>query len=288
VFKNLKFKIKNLGCQSSGQVALVVLVLVAVSLALGLSVSSEVVTETKIDKDEELLKQAFNAAESGIEFYLGTGETNYEAPDGQSKADVSIDDIGGGGETVLDFDEYTVVNDMANFWLVSHESDGSLDYDNSMGENFTGNGLTVCLNDSFNSTIEVSYFYRDGIDYGVERWIYEFGTNGGMVNGALSSIDSGVCGSGWVGADLDLSSLGDTPLLLSVRPLFNSVRISLNGGAFSFPGQGIVISSVGRAGKVEAMGEAVDRRVSVSRIWGGSILDFMVDGLVVERDLSSE
>ncbi|MBU1130470.1 hypothetical protein KKE45_04090 [Patescibacteria group bacterium] len=279
--------------RQKGQVALVVLVLMAVSLSLGLSISSEVVTETKIDKDEELLKQAFNAAESGIEFYLGTGKTDYVAIDGQSVADISIDDIGGSGETVLDFDEYTISGDMVNYWLTGHEEDGSLDYDNGLGGNFVGNSLSICLNDNFISTLKVDYFYctySSGIvsDYGVERWIYQLGSDGGVVNGATIVGDNGNCGTDRTGLTIDFSGLGNTPLLLSVTPLFNSARISLNGGGFSFPSQGIMISSVGKAGSVEAVAEAVNRRVSVSRRWGAGIADFMIDGLVAEDNISSE
>jgi len=277
------FKIKKI----SGQVALVVLVLVAVSLSLGMSVSNKVVSETKIDKDEELLKEAFNAAESGIEYYLGTGLTNYQAPNNMSSASVSVSDVGGGGSSVLDFDEYTMVNDNLSFWLVEHRSNGSLDLNNSLGNNFSGNSLTVCVNDDFNSSIAVSYFYSSGLSYAVERWVYQFGNEGGVVEDALNGVgaDGGNCGPDQNGVELDLAVLGGNPLLLSVKPLFNPARISLVGSA-SFPSQGVSISSLGEAGQVGST-TLVDRRISVMRRWETDILSLMIDGLVAEGMVSS-
>lgn len=71
-----------------GQIALIVLLVSAITMTIGLSLSRKTVTETKIQTDQELLKQAFNTAESGVDYYLGTGKTEYTAPDEKSKADV--------------------------------------------------------------------------------------------------------------------------------------------------------------------------------------------------------
>ena len=66
---------------SKGQIALVILVISAIVMTIGLSVSKKTVVETKITTDEEQLKQAFNAAESGIDNYLGTGRKTFTASD---------------------------------------------------------------------------------------------------------------------------------------------------------------------------------------------------------------
>ena len=108
----------------NGQVAIIVLLVSAVLMTLGLSLSKKSTVETKIDTNEELLKEAFNAAESGIDYYLGTGNNNYNAPGGQSSALVTTENIGGG--STLNFGEYIPVNGTEFYWLVNHNSDGSL------------------------------------------------------------------------------------------------------------------------------------------------------------------
>ncbi|MDD2482862.1 MAG: hypothetical protein PHE71_01085 [Candidatus Shapirobacteria bacterium] len=62
-------KIKN-NQSNQGQIAIIVLLASAILLTLGMSASRKTVTDTKVDTDEELLKEAFNTAESGINNYL--------------------------------------------------------------------------------------------------------------------------------------------------------------------------------------------------------------------------
>jgi Tfp pilus assembly protein PilX len=73
----MRRNIKLIDKRESGQVALIVLIVSAVVLTLGLSTSKRTVTENKITTEEGLLKEAFNVAESGIEYYLSTGSTAY-------------------------------------------------------------------------------------------------------------------------------------------------------------------------------------------------------------------
>ena len=52
-----------------GQVVLMVLLASALVLVLGLSAAKQATIETNFDTAQEFLKKAFNAAESGIEYY---------------------------------------------------------------------------------------------------------------------------------------------------------------------------------------------------------------------------
>ena len=152
---------------SKGQVALVVLLVSALMLTLGLSVSKQTTTEIKIDTDEELLKQAFNAAESGVDYNLSTGENVFYSPDLKSKAEITVANI---GETsVLNSDGMVNSNDSFSFWLVNHDSS-----ENIGTVYYSGVGVTICVDSTFNKAIKVDYFYLKSGQYIVSHSGYNF------------------------------------------------------------------------------------------------------------------
>lgn len=67
--KNYKLKIKN---YHNGQVALIVLLASSLVMVVGLTISRRTVSQVKIDTNLEQYKQAFNAAESGMDLALQT------------------------------------------------------------------------------------------------------------------------------------------------------------------------------------------------------------------------
>jgi len=237
----------------SGQVALIVMIVSAVMMTLGLSISRRATVEIRVDSDEESLKQAFNAAESGIENYLKKGETAFQSGDGKSTAEVQTNNIGGG--STLNYSEFTTVNSPVYYWLRSHNPDGSIDF----GTGFNGSDLRVCVEDGYTGTLKVDYFYRTaGGMYEVWRNGYNFRTlntipgytdSSGAANGSCVGR-SGAKEVQLVGAPLT----GYVPILLTVRPIFTGTRVSVRTANVGevFPYQGETISSVGKVENVGA------------------------------------
>ncbi len=209
-------KIRNTKKQS-GQVVLMVLLASALVLTLGLSSSRQATVETKIDTDQELLKQAFDAAESGIEYYLGTGSTNYDGGQDQGSANLAVKTVG--DSESLSFNNVVLDGEIDYFWLVGHNSDGSLS-DNYYS--LRTDGLNICTVNGENATFKINYFYKNGANYGVKSSKLTTST-GCISNFGLTDGNS---------------------LLLSVMPIGSSHKIKLTGSQ-QFPVQGEEISSTG-------------------------------------------
>jgi len=200
--------------KKNGQVAIIVLLVSAIMLTMGLTMSKKEVTEIKINSNDELLKKAFDTAESGIDYYLGTGGVNYVSPDNNSVASINATTIGVG--QTINFGEYTTAGGSENYWLVDHLTDGS------MGINyFTGSSVDVC-GTSFTGKVEVSVFSRTAL----KRNLIDVANNCVTVDTVVAS-----------------------PVLLTVTPLSGGGKfyIQAPGGA-SFVSQGIDIVSQGSAG----------------------------------------
>lgn len=250
-----------------GQVALIVLLVSTVVLTLGMSISRQAVVDTKIEIDEELVKRAFNAAESGIERYLATGLTNYDLPD-DSRAEISVDNIG--GTTTIGGEELTLANDQAYFWLVDHNADGSL------GTNYySPTSLTITTASGFNGLLRVDYFYRTGAGlFRVRRGYYDFGSSSGVARAGFTSV----------AGDSVTWNTEEDPLLLVVSPIEESTRISISGTS-SFPVQGEQITSVGRAGNTEANTGAATSQVSIVNTY--QVPSFLLDAVSSNNSILS-
>jgi len=254
-----------------GQVAIVVLLISAAVMTLGLSISKKTVIDTKIDTSEEQLKQAFNTAESGIDFYLGTGSTKFVAPDNQSVADVFVKNIGLGA--TVNFNQYTLVNKSHEFWLMGHLADGSMD----PATYYSGTSISLCIDSTFNGALKVDYFYQDA---GPKYLVYHTGYNytSGYVNGFsdLSPLPGqGNCTSGY--RELVLSAPlggGIKPVLLSLKPMRSGTKFYLLGSGADFPVQGIELSSVGKVGDATT---GVNRKINVTRLY--QIPGFALDAI---------
>jgi hypothetical protein len=263
IILNLKFIIKG----KSGQVALIVLIVSAVVLTFGLSISKKTTVETRIDTDEELLKKAFSAAESGIDYYLGSEgtKTSYSNPGNQERADVTVRQLGGVGVHELNFENYTLKNQKALFWLVEHNTDGSIS-----SNHFIGTDVDICVDSAFVGALKVDYFYKDGAtdEYKVGRYGFNIGGGSDSVSGFVDQALTLGCFNFPLG-------MGNKTLLVSVTPLFNNTRVSMSNAAYDFPSQGEEITSVGRAGDLSNVG--VNKKVTVVR--GYKVPFFMMDAI---------
>lgn len=258
---------------NNGQIALIVLLISAVILTLGLSISRKTVVETRIDTDEELLKQAFNAAESGVEYYLSTGNTTYTMEDG-SVATVQSDSIAE-GETVVDFDEVTLQNQNTVFWLAPHNTDGTVITGGA--DAYMGSSVNLCVYESFNGALKVDYFYHDGT-YKVKRWGYNIGSDF-QVNG-FSNVTTGSCTGkpGMKQITITELEVGDG-LMLAVTPLGANTKFVLQSpDANDFPSQGEEITGLGSvADETQSSAGTVTSRVKVFNVY--KIPSFMLDAV---------
>ncbi|HPT65743.1 MAG TPA: hypothetical protein PK257_00335 [Candidatus Woesebacteria bacterium] len=210
---------------NKGQIAIIVLLASAVLLTLGLSSSRKAVTDIKVDTDEELLKEAFTAAESGINNYLNAGGGTYSDSSG-NKATVSSVDIGSANS--LSSEGKVLVNTPQLFWLVNHNDDGTI------GTSYYDNDFKIEAGESLNNVaLKVDYYYINSSNaYSVSHFGCYTGTNPDLIGFAGScSITKGA----------------NRPLLVVVTPLGSSTTLTISGTA-TFPIQGQELTAVGTAG----------------------------------------
>jgi len=242
----MKQKMEN----KKGQVVLMVLLASALVLTLGLSASRITTTETKIDTDQELLKKAFNAAESGIDYYLATGDKTYGDDSSDGSADLSVTNLG--DVKSLSFNSVTLVGGYEYFWLVNHNSDGSL---GSTYYSASANTVDICSSKKEAGSFKVDYFYLNGTTYGVSRQILESDGNGCISNFSLSAGSS---------------------LLLTISPIDSAGKIEIKGNV-NFPVQGEQISATGKV-------EGVNNTVTILNRYDV----FLTEGIVSGGDVTSK
>lgn len=214
-------KIKNK--QNKGQVAIIVLLASAILLTLGISASKQTVTDTKIETDEEALKEAFNTAESGINNYLNIGSTTYTA-EGSGATVVST--IIGGADSIAS-EGKVVYNSNQLFWLVNHDN-------GEIGKTYySDKTVNLSFDTNYTGALKIDYFYIDGSNYKVKRWGYNC-NNDTVVSGFERKNGDSI--------QLDLP-LGES-LLISVTPIGQSTTLTLSGNS-NFPQQGEELTSTG-------------------------------------------
>lgn len=212
--------------QNHGQVAIIVLLISAVLLTMGLSAAKTTVTDVKTDADEELLKSAFNTAESGINNYLKSDGSSTSYSDGAGgNANVSTTDIGGG--STLSSDGVIESNNNQLFWLVNHDTTGNI------GNAYATGTVNISVESAFAGALKIDYFYLESGVYKIKRFGCNYSSSNPIVDGFSSTTTS--CQS---------ITLTPNALLLSITPIGGNTKISISG-ASNFPVQGQIITSVG-------------------------------------------
>lgn len=266
----LKGDVQRTGGFRKGQVAIIVMLVSALMITVGLSLSKKTTVETKIDFNEEALKKAFNAAESGIDYYLATGLTAYRSSDNLSEANVVSENIGGANQ--LDFNEFTPQNGVQYFWLTDHESDGSL------GLGYYSNTFQICTKNNFSGSLEISRYYLNGGVYGVKRYGYDF-DNANQVNQFEDNFADD--------CTPNIDSEGNT-ILVAVTPIFSGGEIYMSGPV-NFPIQGEKINSTGSAGVIFGEAEVdskINKRLIVERRYRFPY--FLLSAVVSETSVLSQ
>lgn len=239
--------------KNKGQVAIIVLLVSAVMLSMGLTMSKRETTQIKINTNDELLKKAFDTAESGINYYLGTGGTNYSSPNGDSYAVITANTVGAG--QTINFGEYTTLGGSENYWLVNHLANGDI------GTSYYGGAnVNVCSN-NYVGQVEVILFYGSN----VSRSVLNINNNCVVVG------------------------MKTNPILLSIVPLTSGGKFYLdsNGGG-NFSSQGTEINSQGNAGVASIGVNATTASKQINIISRYKIPGFMVVGLMAEGSILSD
>lgn len=220
-------KIKN-NQSNQGQIAIIVLLASAILLTLGMSASRKTITDTKVNIDEELLKEAFNTAESGINNYLlDNTKTTYDSGDGNSAV---VSSLPIGNANSLTSEGKAPTNTPQLFWLVNHNIDGTI------GNTYYGSATaTLAVDTGYNGALKIDYYYLEGGIYKVRRLGCNYGGST-VVNGFSS--DTSTCSN---------LTLPPNALLLIVTPLGSETNLTLSGSSV-FPLQGEELTAVGTAG----------------------------------------
>jgi len=234
-----------------GQIVLVVLLVTSAVMVMGLSLSRGSVKELKIDTNEETLKQTFNVAESGIDYFLTreneVEKVTYESPVDDFEAEVSKEKL--------------EVKDMANRKVVFYEPQ-FLQLNGYDGE------LTIKLDNNFGGAVKVDVFYGNG---GIERYGYNFNECTSVDDACIEGFENDKKG------EIKISIGGDSDFLV-VSPLFEPTVVKFSGGNFAHQGERIV--STGKSN------DGIESKVSVDEVW--ELPYFMLEGLVVEGEIGRE
>lgn len=248
------------------QVAIIALLISAVVMVVGLTFSKMTTVETRIDTNEEALRDAFNAAESGIDYYLKTGNKTYTVPTSTVKADVSVRNLG--NETVLDFGEYTPEGESEFYWLVNHTATG-------LGTSYFGGNQITVRHKGMDGSLAINIFYRSGTGFGVKRYGYNFSNNTDKrVNDFTDSIGN---------PEVSIIPIPTNSVLMTVTPIFSGANLSIVGTGGTFPVQGEEISSVGKVGEINA--GQVSKKVVIQQRY--KLPGFLLDALSSEASVLS-
>lgn len=221
---------RKLRIQAGGQVVLMVLLASALILTLGLSAARQATVETSIDTDQELLKRAFNAAESGIDYYLKTGNTQFGSTDSfEGSSSLTTESLG--NQRTLSFDRKVGPENGEFFWLVNHTESGDIGSDFYSSDD---NTIDICVDDTSPVSLKIDYFYKELTNYKVVRG-----------NGTVPVLTT----SGGASNCINNYTLQGQSVLVVVTPIGVDRKISIKGG-YNFPAQGIKIKSTGIVGKV--------------------------------------
>jgi hypothetical protein len=248
-------KIKNTK-PNKGQISILVLLASAILLTLGLSASRKTIIDTKVDTDEEFLKEAFNTAESGLNNYLNIGSTVYSDGSG-GNATVSKADIGGANSLVSEGKVPVGSNQL--FWLVNHNVDGTV------GSSYYGQAsANLDVDSGYNGALKIDYYYIDNAGvYKVSR----LGCNYGGSTTVTGYLTPDNCSA---------LNLPGRALLLIVTPIGVPTSLTLSGLS-TFPFQGEELTSVG------TINNGVKTQIKTRNIY--QIPSFFIESITAQNNI---
>ena len=252
----------------SGQILLIVVLTMIVALTVGLSISSRIVTELKLSKQNEESQRAFQAAESGIQQTL-----ERQSAVGTLNSPISFDNNASFSTTyVTDSGTAIVMNNGlevdqssgGDVWLSDYSADSAQIYKNPMGG---GNPVAITIywgkttqtlcsastSDTVAPAIEVIVIKGPIAAPTVLRNVFEASGCSRISNAAAGTTTGGPFTlKGTVfrnSANLTFNGSSiSNPLIMKVIPIYNSSIVGFQTSGVNFPAQGSVVTSTGTSG----------------------------------------
>jgi Tfp pilus assembly protein PilX len=234
---------------SSGQVLLITLLVLSVAVTIALSLIGRGTMDANMSANLEESARAFNAAEAGIEDALksGLGTTTAQALSPGLSYTVKLSQVAGTAN-VYQLPKKTIRGTTETVWLVSHNSDGSLNESSA----YTGTTIKVCWSSEATvPAVETTLLYKRGSSYQVAKSPLESdATRAGTNKFTNSGISTPGCGlSNYYSATIDFTTLGivigDTLLALRLTPRYSDTRLAIDPGVNPLPQQGNQVESTG-------------------------------------------
>ncbi len=249
-----------------GQILLIVVLTMIVALTVGLSISSRIVTELKLSKQNEESQRAFQAAESGIQQTL-----ERQSAVGTPNSPISFDNNSSFSTTyVTDSGNSIVMNNGlevdqssgGDVWLSDYSANPAQIYKNPMG---AGNAVPITMywgkttqslcsastSDTVAPAIEVVVIKGPISAPTILRNVYESSGCTRIPNAIQGTTTGGPFTANRFRNSVDLTFNGSSvsnPLIMKVIPIFNSSIVGFQATGVSFPAQGSVVTSTGTSG----------------------------------------
>jgi len=256
--------------RNRGQIAIITLFALSVFVIIGGSVITQVIFEQRKAVIEQKSKEAYYAAESGIENALESiiaGEEVTITPLTIGTAEVEL-----GASSLGSSTSFTVPTQMfpgEQFYLNLN------DYANS--------GVRLCW-DQPEASLIIMYFYTSGASYLSNTYAFNSQGSANLVGGVASETPtSGVCGLSGSNYYSDLTLPAGTPDFLAVWVAYAEsmqVAFASDDGSSLLPAQGTTITSTASVTEGE---NQVNRQVKyfVSSVSGGAAINYPPNFLLV-------
>ena len=231
---------------------LMVLMVMVVSLGVGLAVSQRTATNIRKTTNVKQTEQAFGCAQTGIDKALLCIKDK-ETAGGDPKADCSATDtpLIENSKTVCTY-TYTVGDYLP-------DSAGSLEFKNlpkdAVQQLITNNVSSINvkwkpLKEGDSTGLEVTYAYKDGSDYKMEKFFNWCGNSPSNFTGFTPLTPDG---EGYCNTDLSFPSPVSNESLVRIRTYGGDVNLIVSSSDADFSGivQGYLIKSTGSAGTVK-------------------------------------
>lgn len=243
-----------------GQSAIYIILIVVAAAAIILSFIIRTLLNFRSAAVSERSARVFSASEAGIEEALrrGLAVADFSVEVGGIKVDVTSQTLMASNFFI--FPRSIKKDETVTIWLVGHIDPSTADLDNSLGQAYSANNISVCWGTPGSADIAaiiVSLIYKNGSgNYQVAKWALD--PDGGRGNNFDSNVLSGVslpsaCQNETTYAkNLDFSGITYTILeLLRIKPLYADAKIGTAAASGAqIPAQGVERISTAQLGDV--------------------------------------
>lgn len=248
-----------------GQSAIYIILIVVAAAAIILSFIIRTLLNFRSAAVSERSARVFSASEAGIEEALrrGLAVADFSVEVGGIKVDVTSQTLVASNFFI--FPRSIKKDETVTIWLVGHIDSSTADLDNSLGQAYSGNNISVCwgtLNDPIDAAIIFTLIYKENSSgqYQIAKWAFDPSagarSNNFDSNFSTPSFPSPCENETRFIRAVDLSSItglagGVILELLRIKPLYTDAKIGVvaDGGA-QIPAQGVERISTAQLGDV--------------------------------------